>query len=108
MICKKKAREKQSHCNEIIHFNSNEFTDCKPKTLETLNKITELVNSELPPLLPAEKKIGMGINTIIAAPVIGFVDSSVSGVPGHPLHDNERKGVVHSFSIISYMKIYKE
>ena len=74
-ICKRKVGEKQPQCNEIIHFSGNEFKDGKPKTLETLNKITELVKSELPPLLPAEKKIGMGVNNAIrAGPAIGFVD----------------------------------
>ena len=88
-IGKKKVGEKQPQCNEIIHFSINEFKDGKSTSLETLNKITELVNSELLPLLSVEKKIGMGINTILAAPTIGFVDASISGVPGHPLHNNE-------------------
>ena len=99
--------EKQPHCNEIIHFKSSEFKDGKPKTLETLNKITELVNRELPPLLHAEKKIGMGTNTnaIPAVPAIGFVDASVTGVaPGHQLHANELKEIltpIHPASIKS-------
>ena len=105
-ICEKKVVEKQPHFNEIIHFKSSEFKDGKPKTLEKLNKITELVNSELPPLLPAEKKIGMDTNTAIpAAPAIGFVDASVPGViPGHPLHANELKEIlkpIHPASIKS-------
>ena len=94
-ICEKKVREKQPHCDEIIHFSSNEFKDGKPKTLETLNKITELVNRELsPPLLPAEKKIGMGVDNILAAPAIGFVDESVPGVSGYPLDNNELKDIL--------------
>ena len=82
IICEKKVGEKQPHCNEIIHFNSNEFKDGEPKTLETLNKITKVVNSELSPLIPPKKKIGMGVDTILAAPAIGFVHTSVPGVPG--------------------------
>ena len=101
-ICEKKVGEKQPRCNEIIHFSSDEFKDGKPKTLETLNKITELVNRELPPhsLLPAEKNIGMGTsnnnNDILAAPAIGFVDGSVPGrrVPGHSLDNNELKDIL--------------
>ena len=102
-ICNKKLGEKQPHCNEIIHFSSDEFKDSKPKTMETLNKITEIVNRELlpPVLLPAEKKIGMGTsnNAILAAPAIGFVDGSVPGrprrVPGHhSLDNNELKEIL--------------
>ena len=83
-ICEMKVGEKQPHCNEIIHFKSSEFKDGKSKSLETLNKLYELVNSELPPL-PAEKNIGMGTNNAIpAAPAIGFVDASITSVaPGH-------------------------
>ena len=44
--------------------------------------------------LTAEKNIGMGTNAILAAPAIGFVDASVPGVPGHPLHDNELKEIL--------------
>ena len=37
----------------------------------------------------------MGFNNdILAALVIGFVDASVPGVPGHPLHDNELKEIL--------------
>ena len=95
-ICEKKVGEKQPHCNEIIHFSSDEFKNGKPKTMETLNKITEVVNRELPPLLfPAENKIGMGTNNaILAAPAIGFVDGSVPGVSEHPLDNNELKDIL--------------
>ena len=57
MIYKKKVGEKQPHCNEIVHFSSNDFKDGKPKTLEILNKITELVNSELPPFFLLKRKL---------------------------------------------------
>ena len=94
-ISEKKVVEKQPHCNEIIHFKTSEFKDGKPKSLETLNKLYELVNSELPPSLHAEKNIGMGNNNaILAAPAIGFVDASVPGAPGHPLHANELKEIL--------------
>ena len=108
IICERKVGEKQPHCNEIVHFNSNEFKDGEPKTLETLNKITKLVNSELSPLIPAKKKIGMGVDTILAAPAIGFVDASVPGVPGHSLHDNELKEIlkpIHPASIKSSLAV---
>ena len=87
-MCEKEVGEKRPHYDEIIPFSSNEFKDGQPKSLETWNKLKELVNSELPPL-SAEKKIGIGTNAILAAPAIGFVNASVPGVPGHPLHDSE-------------------
>ena len=72
-----------------------------------MNKLYELVNSELPPL-PAEKNIGMGTNNnaILAAPATGFVDASVVPVvvPGHSLHANELKEIltpIHPASIKS-------
>ena len=73
-----------------------------------MNKITKLVNSEFSPLIPPKKKIGMGVDTILAAPAIGFVDASVPGVSGHSLHDNELKEKlksIHPTSIKSSLAI---
>ena len=88
-ICKKNAREKQPHCDEIIHFDSDEFQDGEPKSLETLKKLTQLVNKEVP-----AKKIGMG-TAAIPPPPIGEVDASVLGVPGkqqqQPSHSEIQK-----------------
>ena len=36
-VCERKVG-KQPHCDEIIHFSSNEFKDGEPKSLETWNK----------------------------------------------------------------------
>ena len=86
-ICEKKPGDKRPHCDEIIHFDSDEFEHGKPKSIETLNKLDSLVNKEVP---PPEKKIGMGFATDIPSPAIGYVDASVPGVPGHqqqPPHD---------------------
>ena len=72
-ICEKKAGP--PHCDEIIHFDSDEFQDGEPKSLETLKKLNQLVNKEVP-----TKKIGMG--TVIPSLPIGEANASVLGVPG--------------------------
>ena len=73
-ICEKKSVPQP--CDEIIHFDSEEFADGgEPKSLETLKKLHKLINKEVP-----EKKIGMG--TAIPSPAIGYVASSAPGVPG--------------------------
>ena len=81
-ICKKKAGEKRPpHCDEIIHFDSVEFEDgCNPKSLQTLNKLNQLINKKV--------SIGMGTTTpaavVPSVPAIGYVSASVPGVPGKP------------------------
>ena len=89
-ICEKKAGEKQPHCDKIIHFDSDEFADGgEPKSQETLKKLYKLINKEVP-----EKKIGMGTATAIPSPAIGYVASSVPGVPGkqqQPSHNEIQK-----------------
>ena len=80
--------------------------------METWNKLNDLVNTELSlPPLSGEKKIGMGTTIIPTAPAIGFVDASVPGVPGHPLHDNELKEIlkpIHPASIKSRQAVEKK
>ena len=44
-ICDKRRKEKQPDCDEIIHFSSNDFKDGQPKSLETLIKLNDLVNT---------------------------------------------------------------
>ena len=45
----KKGGRKQSHFDEIIHFNSNAIKeDGEPKSLETLKKLKSLINKEAP------------------------------------------------------------
>ena len=75
-------KKRPPHCDEIIHFDSNEFEDGgNPKSLDTLNKLNQLINKEV--------SIGMGTTTpataaAVPSPAIGYVSESVPGVPGEP------------------------
>ena len=73
---------------------ANEVKYGEPKSLETWNKLNQLVNRELRP----EKEIGMCVTASAnpprhTSPAIGVVGASVPCVLGHhhppPFHDNE-------------------
>ena len=53
ITCEKKPGDKRPACDEIIHFDSDEFEHGVPKSIETLKKLGSLVNKEVPP----EKRI---------------------------------------------------
>ena len=63
-ICEKKSCDNRLACDEIIHFDSDEFEHGEPKSIETLKKLASFVNKEV----PLEKKYVSDIP-------IGYVDA---------------------------------
>ena len=98
-ICEKKPGDKRAACDEIIHFDSDEFEHGEPKPIETLKKLGSLVNKEVqsekspPPTIKYISAVSHDeMLKPIPPPIIEDVHEILKPIP-QPMKDDKQEDV---------------